>query len=516
MAIRRRNNKMLSESRMLQTIFLFLTIFINTIFANLPPLPSRDDELEDYCSVYKFKTIPSGLRFTKEIVTMEYASVGAFKAIHCCLRGYRSIEWYKDDKAYPWPGAVSHFILYPESANQTIYTHSARASDAGQYSCRARNDTDILTGDISLEIVAGGETSGYTGKPLPTYKPISQSVSLGGAARLFCEAYLGKVDLPDATNSVTWAKAGSNFTVPVHGRISQHRVSREDEQVVGSYLEIVGTKPKDYGEYECIISNGADDEMILSAHIYRRDPPFDLGIRVGSWRKALLLVVLGIIIIATAIAFYIRCWLSIAIICRDKFLYTDGSDGKEFDALVCYHEKDGALTVGTLVPTLEMKYRYKCTTLEISHSKCNWHMEIEPHASTARRIIVILSQNSLSNEWNEANVSAALKSLSLINNRVIVIILNEFTNFTPFAKLTGRTGVTGVDSSSVCNKLKVLRWKINSDNDIGGSKFWCQLRLAMPPRSLSNSNDNQSVAMVIQTKNAIPKAHSHGSLEVLV
>ncbi|KAK0087477.1 hypothetical protein PV325_000918 [Microctonus aethiopoides] len=82
-----------SESQMLQIIFIFLTIFINTIFANLPPLPSRDDELEDYCSVFKFKAIPSGLRFTKEIVTMEYASVGSFKAIHCCLRGYRSIEW---------------------------------------------------------------------------------------------------------------------------------------------------------------------------------------------------------------------------------------------------------------------------------------------------------------------------------------------------------------------------------------------------------------------------------------
>lgn len=52
--------------------------------------------------------------------------------------------------------------------------------------------------------------------------------------------------------------------------LTNYFVYREDEQVVGSYLEIVGTKPKDYGEYECIISNGADDEMILSAHIYRR------------------------------------------------------------------------------------------------------------------------------------------------------------------------------------------------------------------------------------------------------
>ena len=72
----------------------------------------------------------------------------------------------------------------------------------------------------------GEETAGYTGKPLSTYKPASQMVPLGAAARLFCEAYLGRVDLPDARNSVTWSKVGSNVTLPNQGRISQHRVSR--------------------------------------------------------------------------------------------------------------------------------------------------------------------------------------------------------------------------------------------------------------------------------------------------
>nr|KAF7422153.1 hypothetical protein H0235_009989 [Vespula pensylvanica] len=70
------------------------------------------------------------------------------------------------------------------------------------------------------------ESGGYTGKPLPTYRPASQLVPLGGAARLFCEAYLGKVELPDAKNSVTWSKSDSNVTLPSHGRIAQHRVSR--------------------------------------------------------------------------------------------------------------------------------------------------------------------------------------------------------------------------------------------------------------------------------------------------
>lgn len=52
-----------------------------------------DNELKDYCSMHRFENLPGGLRFTKEVVSTEYANVGAFKAIHCCLRGYRSIEW---------------------------------------------------------------------------------------------------------------------------------------------------------------------------------------------------------------------------------------------------------------------------------------------------------------------------------------------------------------------------------------------------------------------------------------
>ncbi|KAL6254642.1 hypothetical protein P5V15_013949 [Pogonomyrmex californicus] len=54
---------------------------------------SRGNEIKDYCSIHRYDNLPGGLSFTKEVVTMEYANVGAFKALHCCLRGYRSIEW---------------------------------------------------------------------------------------------------------------------------------------------------------------------------------------------------------------------------------------------------------------------------------------------------------------------------------------------------------------------------------------------------------------------------------------
>lgn len=43
------------------------------------------------------------------------------------------------------------------------------------------------------------------------------------------------------------------------------------------------------------------------------------------------------------------------------------TDGKECDALVCYHEKDSNLVVGIVIPTLETRHRYKCASLELSN-----------------------------------------------------------------------------------------------------------------------------------------------------
>jgi hypothetical protein len=67
-----------------------LILLLATLF---PGSRAEDNELKDYCSMHRFENLPGGLRFTKEVVNSEYANVGSFKAIHCCLRGYRSIEW---------------------------------------------------------------------------------------------------------------------------------------------------------------------------------------------------------------------------------------------------------------------------------------------------------------------------------------------------------------------------------------------------------------------------------------
>lgn len=49
--------------------------------------------VENYCSLNTYPTNGNYMQFTKEPNVEEYAVVGKFKGLHCCAKGYRSIEW---------------------------------------------------------------------------------------------------------------------------------------------------------------------------------------------------------------------------------------------------------------------------------------------------------------------------------------------------------------------------------------------------------------------------------------
>lgn len=40
--------------------------------------------------------------------------------------------------------------------------------------------------------------------PLPTFQPRDQYVNLGESARFYCEAFVGKIELPDIKNDIYW------------------------------------------------------------------------------------------------------------------------------------------------------------------------------------------------------------------------------------------------------------------------------------------------------------------------
>lgn len=255
---------------------------------------------EDHCSEHRYNDSLASdyMQFTKEVADREYGVLGQFKSLHCCAKGYRSIEWFKNGQPYPWGGDISSLIVYPEAANQTIYTHRISETDIGNYSCVLRNDTGIIRHDIELRIQE--DKPDY---PLPTFKPKDVIINLGETARFYCEAFVGKLDLPDATNKIVWMQMLDDKPASIVDA-NQLNVSREDGQIIGSYLSIPKIQQHHYGRYRCQITSGNLErplelgmELSPAQVTAVEDPELDLvGLVIIAIVVMALLVILGLIL----------------------------------------------------------------------------------------------------------------------------------------------------------------------------------------------------------------------------
>lgn len=70
-------------------------IFVDLIFIVLLIACDKFANAIDDCQTYQFSksTNSTQMQFTKEAVSQDYALNGQFKSLHCCAKGYRSIEW---------------------------------------------------------------------------------------------------------------------------------------------------------------------------------------------------------------------------------------------------------------------------------------------------------------------------------------------------------------------------------------------------------------------------------------
>lgn len=166
----------------------------------------------------------------------------------------------KDGKRYPWSSEdTSSLILYPEAANQTIYARRASKIDEGMYTCVLRNATHTMEHHIELKVKSSSPDI-----PLPTFKPTDQFVVIDGTARFYCEAFVGKKDLPDIAISIRWYHlTDDNNIQAIDDDGKEEVVKREDEQIIGSYLTISGVTSNHYGRYLCRIEMGNSNKHRL-------------------------------------------------------------------------------------------------------------------------------------------------------------------------------------------------------------------------------------------------------------
>lgn len=71
------------------------SLFIIGLVSVSTSTASSSVTLDDHCTDRRFVNSlnTTFMQFTKETVDQEYAVENSFKGLHCCAKGYRSIEW---------------------------------------------------------------------------------------------------------------------------------------------------------------------------------------------------------------------------------------------------------------------------------------------------------------------------------------------------------------------------------------------------------------------------------------
>lgn len=520
------------ESTETKTMWVHCIVLALTV-TNLFSVPGVSGD-EDFCVMDTFHSNSTWLQFTKELSSREYVVEQKFKSLHCCAKGYRSIEWYKNGRPYPWPGEASGFILYPESANQTIYSKSVVESDAGNYTCVIRNDTDELWHTINVTVM---DAAGYSGTPLQMYESRDLYAETGDEVRLFCEAFVGRIDLPDAHNKVTWKRIAYNSSVKLPERFQVTRKPREDREILGSHLLIHGVRKEDFGQYTCQISNTWFQSVDTSVWLREIVPYHDEIQEKSAYRQILLVFAVIILSSLTLVAFYLRFGLQVRVIWKDTFCKQETNDGKEYDVLICYDDRDSDFVLGVLVPTLETRYDYCCITHHLGSAGGNfgvtWPTVLNGPAQRSRRLLAVLSPSLLRDSWTNIAVYQALHTLLTIHSRIICVTLQ------PLPKCDSAKNAQGENLLPLLHAVYLVEWRPDGycmgmgDRNQAHKRFWASLRLHLPPyrrsrHSLSTKQELNQLSLATTgsgvnactaigtSKRGTLLTNSQESLEVLV
>ncbi|BES95278.1 IG [Nesidiocoris tenuis] len=360
------------------------------------------------------------LRFTKEAAPWEFAIESQFKSIHCCAAGYLSIEWFKDGRPYPWPEDTSSFILYPEAANQTIYTKVLSMSDAGNYTCRLHNDTSYTVHTTNLRVF---DSTGYMDHPLATYRPPNTSYADSGrSARLFCEAFVGHIDLPDAKSEVKWSKEGDP-TALQGSHTSVELTSRDKGMIVGAYLTIHTVEEADFGTYTCSISNTGDQKIVMTTQIKGIETSLD-----QLCTKDKLIVFICILATLSLLSFLFCLRRNnfgddsrIHMLIRKIADISHASKHKRSSAVVVlYSEGNETFIDEVFLPTLRKDLLFNPLPLRVS----NWgpteeQMEL---CRKVQKVVIVLSKHVVPS-WTKDGINEFLRTIITGEARYCVILL---------------------------------------------------------------------------------------------
>ncbi|GBP23002.1 hypothetical protein EVAR_15676_1 [Eumeta japonica] len=417
-----------------------------------------------------------------------------------------SFARFKDKQPYPWSAAASSLIVYPEAANQTLYTRRATRQDAGRYSCRISNETHSHHHTILLDVVESAPD-----EPKIMFEPSDRWVDENASVRLYCEAFMSepfcryfklrvsqvlcKSYLADARNELKWRRLLANDTdadlLPHQQEIKT--VRDDSDEIMGAYLIVERMSPADYGSYVCVAhSNQRDVRAYVTLHYLSESGEEEGGEGAVPWRALVLGLAAGGALLASAWALHARLTPRLLLAARlaharlTRSRQTSTALDKQYDVVVSWTDVDEALVRGVLAWRLRHHYGFRVLEHRLDTRPDNWHESLSEPAVRSRALVAVVSPQ----QYTPAQLHTALRQLRALPLPPIVVFLQDVPKLKTEAQVKDVWGERLVEA---VRRARPLAWR-----SLDQPAFWTRLRLLLPlpphpaPTTLSQAQQTQT------------------------
>ncbi|XP_041964924.1 single Ig IL-1-related receptor [Alosa sapidissima] len=272
---------------------------------------------------------------------------------------------------------------------------------------------------------------------------------------------------PSCNNSLQWFREGAPINAS-HYPQNTTECHHGNQTQVSSVLQVKLTDSTDFGLYKCIVRNAS-----LTFSLHKSDLPSHTATVVAAFTLLLLLALAALI--------YSRCHLNLKLWYKNTYGDYEINDGKMYDAYVSYvnDENDKKFVNFILKPHLENRYGHK---LLLNHTDilpgAEPSAELVMSVSRSRRLIVVLSQSYLQQEWCTSNFRQGMWHLLELSQRPIFIMFQaqqKQLNLEVAHQLKEHE-----------HRVHTLIWGPRSMTP--SSSFWKELALVMPRKVTYHSS----------------------------
>ncbi|XP_056596552.1 single Ig IL-1-related receptor [Triplophysa dalaica] len=286
--------------------------------------------------------------------------------------------------------------------------------------------------------------------------------TLGSSVILTCTAFMGFNNTnSDCKDPLDWMKDGSPLTnYTIYPQEIEGWYTDEGHIIDSSKLTVTLKDKADFGVYSCVVRNSK-----AQFNIQQHKNPSHTGAVVAT---AVLLVVL-----ALSAVVYSKCRLNVKLWYKNIYGEYELNDGKMYDAYVSYinDDNDRKFVNFILKPHLENKYGHKLLLNDTNILPgAEPSAELLMNISRCRRLIVVMSQSYLQQEWCTTNFRQGLWHLMELTAKPIFII------FQSQQKQISQTIIQQLKHHQ--SRISTLTWGAHSITRSSG--FWKALALAMP------------------------------------